>query len=347
LANIEFLKREEVSIFMDPNDGYTKKAIYFEVRKDPLTNHISRILPYRRKFSEIIIGSDKIEASKQACPFCPEKISSLTPKLPPEIAPEGRIKRGDAILIPNSFPYAKYNWLVIFSSEHFLSLEQFDLEKLTNAFLLAQDGIRRLRQYDKTFNFSSINWNYLPQSGGAILHPHLHIVAENHPTSSHQNVLERLKTYWEREGSLFWEDYLSEEIKRKERYLGFEGDIHFLTAFAPRGILGEIFILFKERNSIEDLSQDDFSNFSKGLINIFKYLKNLTISFNLSLFSGKPNDKSSWVYGRLCPRMQIPHLNTSDINFLEKLHDEVMCTISPEDLCQELRTVFNNSSNSY
>ncbi len=343
MAKIEFRKLDKSSYFLDPNDDYSKKTIYFEVRKDPLTDQVSRILPYRRKFAELTIPSDKIEESRKVCPFCPEKISSSTPKLLPEIAPEGRVKMGKATLIPNSFPYAQYNLLVIFSEEHFIYLDQFDLELLINAFLLAQDGLKRLRRCYKDINFSSINWNYLPPAGGAIYHPHLHIVAEDNPTLYHQKVIEGLKRYKEKEGTPFWEDFLKEEIEKKERYIGQQGDVHFLTAFAPKGIFGEIIILFPKRNLIEDMDHEDFKDFSKGLIKIFRYLKGHTVSFNLSLFSGNPNNNESWVYGRLCPRMLVPPWNTSDINFFEKLHQEVMCTVSPEELCQDLRDLFNKS----
>lgn len=343
MGKIEFIKVEKSSTFLDPNDVYSKKTVYFEVRRDPLTDQISRILPYRRKLGELIIPPEKIEESRQSCPFCPDKISASTPKLLPEIAPEGRVKIGKAVLIPNSFPYAQYNLLVIFSEEHFLSLDQFDIELLMNAFLLAQEGIKRLRKCYKDINFSSINWNYLPPAGGAIYHPHLHIVAEDNPTSYHQKVIERLKAYKEKEGTSFWEDYLKEEMERGQRYIGCQGDIHFLAAFAPKGIFGEILILFPKRNLIEEITQEDFTDFSKGLINIFKYLKTHTLSFNLSLFSGDPDDKGSCVYGRLCPRMLVPPWNTSDINFLEKLHHEVMCTVSPEELCQELSQIFKTS----
>lgn len=343
MGKIEFIKVEKSSTFLDPNDVYSKKTVYFEVRRDPLTDQISRILPYRRKLGELIIPPEKIEESRQSCPFCPDKISASTPKLLPEIAPEGRVKIGKAVLIPNSFPYAQYNLLVIFSEEHFLSLDQFDIELLMNAFLLAQEGIKRLRKCYKDINFSSINWNYLPPAGGAIYHPHLHIVAEDNPTSYHQKVIERLKAYKEKEGTSFWEDYLKEEMERGQRYIGCQGDIHFLAAFAPKGIFGEILILFPKRNLIEEITQEDFTDFSKGLINIFKYLKTHTLSFNLSLFSGDHDDKGSCVYGRLCPRMLVPPWNTSDINFLEKLHHEVMCTVSPEELCQELSQIFKTS----
>ena len=71
-----------------------------------------------------------------------------------------------------------------------------------------------------------------------------------------------------------------------------------------------------------------------------QYLKNHILSFNLSLFSGNVKGIQSWVYGSLCPRMIIPPWNISDINYFEKLHDEVMCVVSPEEFCENLKPFF-------
>jgi hypothetical protein len=78
-----------------------------------------------------------LEASKKICPFFRDQIFSTTPKLLPEIASGGRICRGDAWLFPNAFPYARYNWVIVLSEEHFLYPDQFSVEILKNGFLLA------------------------------------------------------------------------------------------------------------------------------------------------------------------------------------------------------------------
>ena len=340
MVKLQFNKKEERSWFFDPKEKSLKKSISFEIREDFLTGHVSRILPYRRKFPETEIPLEMLEASKKVCPFCPDQILSSTPNLPPDIAPEGRMQRGRAWLFPNAFPYARYNWVVVFSQDHFLDLNQFTVEIMKDGFLLAQEGIERLRRNQPDFQYSSINWNYLPSAGGGIFHPHIQVVIEDTPTTSHQKVLEGLSKYGMDHKSSFWEDYLAEEIARDERYIGHQGDVHFLTAFSPRAIFGEIFILFSNRSIMEEVTSIDWTHFSQGLIHIFQYLKNHIISFNLSLFSGNRGETQSFVYGRLCPRMLMPPWKTSDINYFEKLHDEVMCSISPEELCKDIKPNF-------
>jgi galactose-1-phosphate uridylyltransferase len=337
---IDFYKKEIETWLLDPKEGFSRKRITFEVRKDPLTGSASRILPFRFRPSEKTQISQKtIEISQKDCPFCPDRIIPSTPQFIPEMASEGRIQRGEAILFPNSFPYAQYNWVVVLSEGHFLYLDQFNVEILRDGFLLAQYGVDLVKEPE--FKYSSINWNYLPQAGGGIIHPHIQLIVEDIPTTSHKKVLEGLRRYQKEKGSFFWEDFLTEEIKNDKRYIGNHENVHFLTAFSPMGILGEILILVSQRSSIKELNLSNWESFSEGLVKVFGYFKGKSIeSFNLSIFSGGGNGVRSWVYGRLCPRITIPPWNTSDINYFEKLHDEVVCVVSPEEMCEELKASF-------
>ena len=340
MAEIQFFKKEDQSWFLDPKEGFSKKSISFEIRRDELTGHMSRILPYRRKYPEVVISPEMLEASKKICPFCADQISSSTPKLLPEIASEGRIQRGEAWLFPNAFPYARHNWVVVLCKEHFLYPDQFSAGILRDGFLAAQEGIKRIGQRQPECQYSSINWNYLPSSGAGLFHPHIQILVQDIPTTSHQKVIEGIRRYQDEGVPSFWQSYLLEEVKRGERYVSHQGDVHFLTAFSPRGIFGEILILFSNRSTIDEVSPEDWTHFSQGLIRIFQYLRGHILSFNLSLFSGNGDGVQSWVYGRLCPRMTVPPWQTSDINYLGKLHEEVMCVVSPEELCQDLKPFF-------
>ena len=343
MAGIEFFKKEDQAWFLDPKEGFSKKSISLEIRRDDLTGHRSRILPYRRKYPEVVVSPEMLGASKKICPFCADQISSSTPKLLPEIASEGRIRRGAAWLFPNAFPYARYNWVIVFCEDHFLYPDQFSVEILRDGFLAAQEGIQRIVKSQPDYQFSSINWNYLPSAGAGLFHPHIQMLVENVPTASHEEVLDGIIQYRDKGVPSFWESLLMEEIKRGERYIGHSGNVHFLTAFSPRGIFGEILILFSNRSTIDEVETQDWTDFSQGLTKVFQYLKSHVVSFNLSLFSGNRDGARSWVYGRLCPRMIVPPWLTSDTNYFEKLHDEVMCVISPEELCKDVKLFFTDS----
>jgi galactose-1-phosphate uridylyltransferase len=342
VATIEFEKREGRAEYLDQKEGYGRKEVSFEIRKDPLTGHLSRILPFRRRILETVLPEETLEASRKGCPFCPEQVESSTPKFIPEIAAEGRIRKGRAVSFPNAFPYAHYNWVVVLSDEHFYHLDQFTVDVLKDGFLVGQEGIRRIGKKAPEFTFSSINWNYLPQSGGGLYHPHLQVVVDRVPSDYQRNGIEGVRRYEKKRGSFLWEDLLKEEIERGERYLGRCGDVHFLVAFSPHGILGEIIALFADRFTIEDVTGDDWTFFSEGLTRVFRYLKERqTFSFNLALYSGTEPEVQSWVYARLCPRILIPPWNTSDINYFEKLHGEIICVVSPEEMAQGLKPFFS------
>ncbi|RJR24922.1 MAG: hypothetical protein C4582_03975 [Desulfobacteraceae bacterium] len=340
MAKIQFPKKEEQSCYLDPREGFSNKSMPFEVRRDCLTGHVSRILSFRRKYPEVTISPELLEASRKICPFCPERIASSTPDFPPDIIPEGKMKRGSAWLFPNAFPYARYSGVIVLSQEHFLYPDQFTVDVLKDGFVLAQEGIKRITLSRPEFQYSYINWNYLPSAGAGLYHPHLQIIVEDTPTFSHQKVLEGLGRYSNDGDFSFWEEYIVEEIKIGERYIGRQGEVHFISAFSPRGVFGEIIFLFSNRRSVDEITEEDWMYFSKGLVKVLGYLKGHTPSFNLSLFSGGLRGSGSRVYGSLCPRMLIPPWNISDINYFEKLHGEVVCVVSPEELAGSLRTSF-------
>ncbi len=343
MRRIEFENQKIKSEFLDPSAGFEKRELFIELRRDYLTGHISRVLPFRRRrISGHTITSEVIEESRKTCPFCPEAITHSTPKFTSETPPEGRLRRGRCVLFPNQFPYASQNWVTVLSEEHFIPIDGFRGEILTDGFILCQEAIFRRMGLKSNGVYSSINWNYLPSAGGGIIHPHLQVVVEEFPTASHRAVLAGLKRYEEERGSNFWEDFLLVEMERRERYLGSFGNVHFIVSFSPRGVLGEVIILFSRRKTFEDLSAKDWGDFSEGLLRIFSYMKNKGIeSFNLSLFSGSSEGTPSWVYGRFCPRLLLPPWGTSDINYFEKLHGELICIVLPEELCEEVKPYFS------
>src|ERR671937_979126 len=65
------------------------------------------------------------ERSRPTCPFCAARIESETPRFPPELWPQGRIRCGDAVLFPNLVAYAKWSSVSVYSPDrHLLRLEE-------------------------------------------------------------------------------------------------------------------------------------------------------------------------------------------------------------------------------
>jgi UDPglucose--hexose-1-phosphate uridylyltransferase len=101
LEGTELRRRAVATEILDPRLDFAATRVEFELRWDPLTGQTSRIRPS----VPLLKPADELERlaeeTRATCPFCPERIEDSTPKLPPAILPEGRIRRGDAVPLPN------------------------------------------------------------------------------------------------------------------------------------------------------------------------------------------------------------------------------------------------------
>ncbi len=115
-SKIHFQIIESASTFLDPRRDFAPVTESFQVRFDPLTgrtghfSHFGAIKPQP-------LDMDKYTDPqiKGFCPFCREQKNRATPKFTPEVLPEGRLARGEALLVPNLFPYDIYSAVL---SEH-------------------------------------------------------------------------------------------------------------------------------------------------------------------------------------------------------------------------------------
>src|SRR6202042_1488436 len=124
---------------IDPGTGEAVHAT-IEVRFDPLTGHSSRILPDRGLMPPSDFDlAEFAEQTRPGCPFCPDRIGRLTPKLPPGIHPEGRIVRGEAVLFPNLHAYSSHSAVSVYSPRlHYLPVAGLT-RRLLSANLPAED----------------------------------------------------------------------------------------------------------------------------------------------------------------------------------------------------------------
>jgi hypothetical protein len=60
----------------------------------------------------------------------------------------------------------------------------------------------------------------------------------------------------------------------------------------------------------------------------------------MPLYSSMTSDRNLWVQGKIVPRFEINPLGTSDLNYFEKLHNEIICPVVPEQLSKELQPYF-------
>lgn len=329
------------SVFLDPRKNFEQVSLPVELRFDPLTERPSLILDFRFSLPAKTDFSDIAKLTEPICPFCPERIETSTPKFLEEFVPEGRIRVGEAVVIPNLMPYSQYSAVTVICQKHFIKPSDFTQKTLVDAFLASQEYLKKVASHDKTQKHYIINWNFMPPSGGSIIHPHLQPVSYEEPIGYYKKQLELSKRFFEKNGHTFWQRLIEEEQRLGERYIGATGSVHWIVAYAPRSYLFEITAIILEKTSILELEQSNIEDFSKGLLKILKYMDTQNISsFNLTLQSGPPQTKHYRVNASIIPRFTLPPLSTSDMASLRTLNDTSICYKKPETTCQEIKQHF-------
>lgn len=331
-----FKKKSEVFTFYDGEGKRIDRET--EVRFDPLTKETSRIvidpgmpftIPDYTEFAEQTKGAN--------CPFCPENVFTLTPLFPETIVPEGRVQHGEAVVAPNLFPYSKYNGVTIMTKEHYVRLNEFTPEIIADAFRASQLYIESVLKYEENPLSISINWNYLPYSGGSIIHPHLHVIVSETETNYQATFNEKAKQFKEENGEHYVTKLYEIEKKDTSRWIGELGNVAWMHAFAPKSH-HDFLAVFRECVSIEQITEADWKDFAMGLQAIFATLTEQGLaSFNMVMHFS--NDGSP-VHARLIPRLVLNELGTSDINFFQSLHQEPLVYKVPEDIAKIARKHF-------
>lgn len=340
---IEFKKETLFSRVLNPACNFDETLIPLELRVDPLTGCTSLVHAFGRESRRLNNPqlSEIIEKSlARGCPFCPPYVEQLTTKFPPDLFPEGRIRLGECYIFPQLMPYAVYSAIAVLSSQHFIALTDFTQEVLTDGFSACQAYLNRVSEHDPQVNHCYITWNYMPPAGGSIIHPHLQPHAEYSPSNYIRELIEASQRYYELNETNFWSDLIAKEIELGERYIGTIGDIHWLSTFAPKGLLGDLTVIFQGRNSLFEFSHQDFEHFSQGLKRVFGYMSNENFySFNLAIYSGVRGEDYLWTHARIVPRIN-HSLASSDIGCTQLLLDEPICLVTPEDTCIGLKEYF-------
>jgi len=286
------------------------------------------------------MDQSSISKSKEWCPFCPGKLETSTPKFPNSVVPGGRIRKGRATVVPNAFPYSRYNAVVILSEDHFLPLDEFTPGILYEGFQAAISYFNQIRQFDDKVAYASINWNYMPPAGGGIIHPHFQIVVDSKPTRFHKRIVAESLEYHMTQEKNYWADLVSFEEEDKARFIFRSENIVFLATYCPQGMLGEVLVLFEKVRTLDEVGEKGWKSFCEALSSILSCFHQMHFdSLNMTLLANIDNAGHFWTQARIIPRMSIPPLGVSDVNYFEKGHDEVMTVISPEKLASNIKAL--------
>jgi galactose-1-phosphate uridylyltransferase len=328
---IRFVRQEKVARYLDPRLEFQETSISCEMRVDPLTGHSGRVAHGLGFQLQPLDVEPLVAASRPTCPFCPERIFSVTPRFPADVVPAGRLQQGEAVLVPNLVPYDEYSAVAVMSQAHYVPLGQFTQSLLFDAFRACLEYLRQVQQFPRT-TYPLVFWNYFPASGGTQIHPHLQIFATDTLGNALQEELAHSLRYYQEEGRPYWADLLAEEQRLGERFVAQDTHSAWLTSFVSRSLLADTLILFPQRSTLADLSEEALEEFCRGLVQALQHLEAQGVySFNLAWFFGVAGRDDFWLHARLSPRLYLtPRLWGTDTTALQHLYQEHFMVQTPE-----------------
>jgi UDPglucose--hexose-1-phosphate uridylyltransferase len=339
---IEFTSKVITTTILDPRKDFTRKEIKTEIRYDPLTGesrrlaHFGVIKPQKEDFS-----SWDTPENRSRCPFCPPNIEKMTPRFPPEHLRDGYLRRGETTLIPNISPYDQFSALVAMGHQHVVPLEGLTPRLLKDALMVGLDFFRIIAAKKYSLPYHIIIWNYMPPSGGGIVHPHQQIIISDSPGNLFRKSLENSQRYYQAHHQNYWKEICLAEEKKGQRLAGRLERSCWLASFAPLGVLGEFLGIFPDVHTIFDLDEVVIDELVSGLERLFRYFSSINIySFNMGIFFAPEGTGEYFsLHLRVIPRLFLNRVQkTPDVNALQMVMQEPFAVVLPEKQCTELRS---------
>lgn len=336
---IRFHSEQITARFLSPDGSEMTKSL--EVRFDPLLGTTSRIAE-----GVVLSRADEgalapLQAPNSGCPFCPDRIRRVTPRVLRPIESGGRLERGESVLFPNLVPYSQYAAVVVFSQRHWLALNAFTPQRLFDNLAVAVDYVRKVHAFDPRAENCAYNINYLYPSGGSLPHPHAQVYLDPHPTTLMRLQREASVAYWTTQGRSYWEDLVETERAQGLRFVAQVGPTDWITAFAPVGF-NEVRAVVAGCETFLDLTEDDLNALATGISRVLHWYELMGYnSFNLALYSGPLNASHGWrVHLSMITRTAMLPYYRSDAMHMERLHWEAAIDRLPERVADDLRAHF-------
>ena len=327
----------------DVTDGGRWKSIPLVQRIDPLTQKTCRILTGVKLQPENPPDLAEITGAHGFCPFCDEAFERVTFEFEREIVPTGRIRRNKAAIVPNIMAYSGYSSVGVYdTSRHFIKLSEFTTDLLVDALWVMVEHAKAVRRARPELTWSSISANYLPSSGSSVVHPHLQSSHDFQPMLNQKELVEAAKRYFLETSRSYFGDLVAQE-KNSSRYIGRTGSITWLAPFAPRGFQ-EIWGVVGTAGDLVELAEAHLTDLADGLVRVLRYYDAHNFSaFNYSMAGGGPESSSIGfrLVFRILVRSNPDRYYRSDVTYFERLLDEPLIDISPEQVASDAREFFS------
>jgi len=337
MVTIPFEERQLEAAVPDLGAGGAWTTASLRWRRDPLTGRGARILsgvklqpPTRPELAELT-------AKPPFCPFCADHLDRATFPFPTELTPEGRIRCGAAVVVPNVLAYATHSAVGIYDpGRHFTDLDGLTETVVGDVLVAMVRHARAVRAYDQSAAWGSINANYLPPAGSSLVHPHVQSAHDSCGLTAQRLLVERSRA-WDGPGT-YWNALVAQE-RDGPRWVGTTGRVAWLAPWAPSGF-HEIWGVVDGASDITELADEDAAALGAGISRVLAaYLAwNLT-SFNFAITGGGPSSADSRyrVVTKIVSRSNVAPYYRSDATYFERLHDEAMVDLAPEDVADAVR----------
>ncbi len=329
---------------VDPSGRPAEQVI--EHRADPLTGAVASVNAALGEKARAFLGTtdpevlrDLEERSRAGCPFC--GASEKGTRFPPEIAPEGQLRLGASLAMPNLFSKAALDAVVIVDpGQHVLSPSRLAAGSLGTAVRLAAELVRRARARDPSLVHHAAGMNFLQPGGSSVPHPHFQVHVRGVPYSGLGRLLERSAEWKRRTGRSYWEALLEEERRTGARALGRTGAVEWLAAWAPVG-QKEVWGVLPGTASLAALGDADAESFGAGISKVVSFYEEMgNHPFTFAFLSSPEADRSDHfaLQVRICARPALRPLYASyDSWFAPKLLGDDAHTEAPESYAARLR----------
>lgn len=347
-TGIELRAARKSARIHDPRRGFTLTEIESEVRYDPLTGESARICHFAYPMREAPDLQALAEATRESCPFCPGAVERVTPRYPEELVAGGRLRRGEALLAPNLFPYDDVSAILVMSRSHWLPMAAFPATLMADALKLAREFIgRAVPLLGAREAYGIVTWNYMPPAGASQIHPHLQVILTDTPGNALRRELAAEDGFHARHGRPYAQALVERE-RGGARWLGEEGRIAWLVPWCPLGVLGGAQAVLAGRATLSACGDDEIEAMAASLSRLLAAYAALGFwSFNLTLLPDAEGERSGRhaLVARLLPRFYLqPHLHTSDTAYLQLLLAEKFAMVAPERHAAELREALGRQS---
>ncbi len=303
---------------LDPSGNEAEQRI--EHRRDPLTGTVASVNAALGEKAKIFLGvqdealiRDLEERSRAGCPFC--GAAEKGTRFLPSFLPEGQLRVGRSLAMPNLFSKAGLDAVVIIDREgHTLSPSRIDPAALASAVRAAVELVRRARRSDPALVHHVAGMNFLPPGGSGVPHPHFQVHVRAVPYAGVERLAAAGAAFRARHGTGYWRALLAEERRRGERWLGRTGPVEWVAAFAPAR-QKEVWGLLPEVGSLAELDDAGAEGFAAGISRVVSFYEEsgtspFTMAFLSAAAPGRAEDLALQV--RICSR---PAMRASYSNY--------------------------------